>query len=61
MSLTKLFQAGHNKLFPARESLVDDIPAEHWKIANLILQCNLYVLILTDLADWSLETKLTPS
>jgi hypothetical protein len=27
MSLTKLYLAGNNKLFPIRESLVSDIPA----------------------------------
>jgi hypothetical protein len=31
------------KLFPARESLVSDIPAEDGKISNLFLQCNLYL------------------
>jgi hypothetical protein len=42
MSLTKLFLGGNNdviyKLFPARESLVSDIPAGDGKIANLFLQ-----------------------
>jgi len=61
MPLLKLSLAGNNKLFPARDSLVDDIPAGHGKIANFILQCNSNVHILTDLADCSLETKLTPS
>jgi hypothetical protein len=35
MSLTKLSLAGINKLFPARESLVRDIPAGDREIANL--------------------------
>ena len=29
------------KLFPARESLVSDIPSEDEKIANLFLQCDI--------------------
>jgi hypothetical protein len=43
MSLIKLSLAGNNKLFPAIESLVSDIPASDGKIANLFLQC-MYVL-----------------
>ncbi len=40
MLLTKLSQAcGVIKLFPARESLVSDIPAGDGKTANLFLQC----------------------
>ncbi len=35
MSLTKLYLQEKIKLFSARESLVSDIPAEDWKIANL--------------------------
>ncbi len=37
MSLTKLSLAGNTviKLFPARESLVSDIPAGDGKLANL--------------------------
>jgi hypothetical protein len=30
------------KLFPARESLVSDIPAGDGKIVNLVLQCTQY-------------------
>ncbi len=42
MSLTKLFclWVGIITLFPARESLVSDIPAGDGKTANLFLQCN---------------------
>jgi hypothetical protein len=39
MSLTKLSLAGKIKLFPARESLVNDIPAGDRKTANIFLQC----------------------
>jgi hypothetical protein len=39
VSLTKLSLAGNNKIFPARESLVSDIPAGDWKIYNIFLQC----------------------
>jgi hypothetical protein len=39
MSLAKLFWLG---VFPARESLVSDIPAEDRKIAKLFLQCRLF-------------------
>ncbi len=38
MSLTKLSLAG-NKLYPAKESLVSDVPAGDGKIDNLFLQC----------------------
>jgi hypothetical protein len=42
MSLTKLSLAGNDLvipwLFPARETLVSDIPAEDGKIDNLFLQ-----------------------
>jgi hypothetical protein len=41
MSLTKLCLTGIIKLFPARESLVIDIPAEDRKIDNLFLQCTM--------------------
>jgi hypothetical protein len=30
---------GNNYLFPARESLVSDIPAGYRKTANFLLQC----------------------
>jgi hypothetical protein len=44
VSLTKLSLGGNNdviyELFPARESLVSDIPAGDGKIVNLFLQCN---------------------
>ncbi len=43
MSLIKLSLAGNNKLFPAIESLVSDIPASDGKIATLFLHC-MYVL-----------------
>jgi hypothetical protein len=41
MSPTKLSLAGNNLItvFPARESLVSDIPAGDAKIANLFIQC----------------------
>jgi hypothetical protein len=39
MSLIKLSLAAKNLIFPARESLVSDIPAGDGKIANLFLQC----------------------
>jgi hypothetical protein len=41
MSPTKLFLAGKNKLFPATESLVGDIPAGDGKITAHFLQCTL--------------------
>jgi hypothetical protein len=42
MSLTKLYLAGKIKLFPARESLVSDIPVGERKIVNLFLQCTIF-------------------
>jgi hypothetical protein len=40
MSLTKLSLAGNNLIIPGqRESLVSDIPAGDWKIANIFLPC----------------------
>jgi hypothetical protein len=42
MSLTKLYLAGKIKLFPARESLVSDIPAGDRKIVNIFLQCTIF-------------------
>jgi hypothetical protein len=39
MSLTKLSLAVNHLFFPARESLVSDIPTEDGKIANLFVQC----------------------
>jgi hypothetical protein len=39
MSLTKIFWSGIIELFPARESLVSDIPAGDGKIEILFLQC----------------------
>ncbi len=48
MSLTKLSLGGNNdviyKLFPARKSLVSDIPAWDGKTANLFLQCESVLL-----------------
>ncbi len=41
MSLTKLSLMGNNLLFPAKESLISDIPAGDGKTANLFLQCTL--------------------
>jgi hypothetical protein len=45
MSLNKLSLGGNNdvkyKLFPPRESLVNDIPAEDGNIEKLFLRCNL--------------------
>jgi hypothetical protein len=45
MSLTKLFLARNNKItvFPARESLVSDIPAGDRRIANLFYSVLSYV------------------
>ena len=44
MSLTKLSLGGNNdvinKLYPPRESLVSDIPAEDWNIEKLFLRCS---------------------
>jgi hypothetical protein len=44
MSITKLFLGGNNdviyKLFPPRESLVNDIPAGDGNIEKLFLQCD---------------------
>jgi hypothetical protein len=52
--------AGIIKLFPARESLVSDIPAGDGKIANLFLQCiqfNFFALFVlkihTKNTEWS--------
>ncbi len=39
MSLTELYLAGNNFIFPARESLISDIPAGDGKIDSLFLQC----------------------
>ncbi len=35
MSITKLSLAGNTKVFPARESLVSDLPAGYAKTVNL--------------------------
>jgi hypothetical protein len=48
--LTKLSWPGIIKLFPARESLVSDIPVGDRKIANLFLQCNY-----SEIADAKIE------
>ncbi len=45
MSITKLSLAGVVKLFLARESLVNDIPAGDGKIYNLFLQCRQAIAI----------------
>ncbi len=42
MSLTKLSRPGIITIFPARESLVSDIPAGDGTIANLFLQCSIF-------------------
>jgi hypothetical protein len=43
------------KLFPARESLVSDIPARDGKIIDLFLQCILYLLFLDPRYTFSCE------
>jgi hypothetical protein len=43
------------KLFPARESLVSDIPARNGKTANHFLQCNISLFIQFPRADNNTE------
>ncbi len=49
MSLIKLSRAGNKKIFPARKSLVSDIPAGEWKITHLFTvftcTCTLHIEI----------------
>ncbi len=50
MSLTKLSLGGNNlymmSLFPPRDSLVSDIPAEDENIEKLFLRCNVSTLVI---------------
>jgi hypothetical protein len=43
MSITKLSLAGNNIIILARESLIRDIPSGDRKIANLFLQCTVWL------------------
>jgi hypothetical protein len=57
MSLTKLSLAGIFEFFPARESLVSDIPAGDGKIVNLLLQNLMQISTLSKILQKNFHKK----
>ncbi len=62
MSLTKLALDGNNdviyKLFPPRESLVNDIPAGDGNIKKFFLRCSLLSTAVSKLGDVLVKVKI---
>ncbi len=61
MPLINLSLAGKIKLFPARESLISDIPAGDGKTANLFYSVYIQINGLVSGSDLNLQPKIPPN